>query len=157
MITQEKTGKKPVRNLEMRAIHKKAARLFLAGLSVRAIAKQIGVGEESVQDWMYRIQFVKYVEELEKKYHRVLDKEIITMRREAFHVLRESLTSEDLYQKRWAVQTILNTTQTQEMTLNINSSVQAADALDDKAKKVAKEYMMLTSGNGRSIDKGAEA
>lgn len=150
--------KKFVTGNNLKPLHKKAARLYLAGLTHIMIGKELGVKPSQVQSWTMNLKFIKYVDELEKKYHAVFDKEIMSLRRHAFHVLKEGLTSEDLYHQRWAVSTILNSTQVQEMTLNLKSSVEGGDPLDDRAKKAAKEYMMLTSGTRQPmIEKNAEA
>lgn len=143
----------------LKPIHYKAARLLLAGWTPAMVGKEIGVKSTVVESWKFRTPFQKLLIELEDQYHAVLDKEILDLRRNAFHELREGLHHPDLFHRRWAVNTILTSTVTAEMRDSVSINVQGGSELNAKAKELAKQFLIeaTPSYSGMGVVKNAEA
>lgn len=143
----------------LKPIHYKAARLFLAGWTPAMVAKEVGMKATVVESWKFRTPFQKLLIDLEDQYHAVLDKEITLLRRNAFKVLEEGLTHDDLYHRRWAVNTILTSTVTSELRDSVSINVQGGNELNAKAKELAKQFLIesIPSYNGIGVVKNVEA
>jgi transposase-like protein len=131
------TAKHSLSNQQKVVAHK-----LVMGATVRMVSQDMGVSEQLIEKWTWSRLFLEYMAKLEKRFYDQLEKQILSLRRAAFRVLEQSLSSEDSMEKRWAVEKVLHATEDKTMNLNINDG-RADDrpALSDKAKEGAKAYL----------------
>lgn len=141
----------------LKLIQKKAAHLFLCGLTPQMVAQELDIPVSRVRNWQFFGPFVEYMQKLENKYCAILDKEVIKLRRHAYHVLQEALSSPDLYHQRWAVNTILSATAARDINVNLHQVLEQRTDLHPEAKQAAKVFLSLSETNTPTALKVGEA
>jgi len=130
------TAKQSLSNKQKHAAHK-----LVMGATRKMVAQEMGINEQLIERWEWNRSFLEYMAKLEKRFYEHLEKQILSLRRAAFKVLEQTLTSEDYNERRWAVERILHATEDKTMNLNINDGrVDDRPALSDNGKAAAKAY-----------------
>jgi hypothetical protein len=130
------TAKVGLSNKQKHVAHK-----LVMGATVKMVAQEMRLSESVIERWTYTRSFLHYMAKIEKRLYDSLERRIITLRRGALKVLESSLASDDMMERRWAVEKILHVTEDKTLNLNINDGrVDDRPALSDNGKAAAKAY-----------------
>lgn len=88
-------------------IHKRAARMLMMGMRKGMVAKRVGVAPGAITTWCRDMDFMRYLNWLEESCFEDLDREIRWLKTTAVRVIKESLKSRVVDDRRWAVEKVL--------------------------------------------------
>ena len=131
-------------------VHKRAARMLMMGMRKSHVARRVGVKSSAVTLWCKDMDFMRYLNWLEESCFEDLDREIRWLKTTAVRVIKESLKSRVVDDRRWAVEKVL-------IMSGVNGKVQHEHEhrgkivheeapLSARGKKLAKELLAETRG-----------
>ena len=127
--------------------HRRAARYLMMGMRKSHVAKKVGASSGAVvSNWCKDMDFARYLQYLEESCFEDLDREIRWLKTTAVKVIKESLMSRVVEDRRWAVEKVLIMSGHHEKVTHEHRGkiIHEEAPMTPKAKKLAKAFLTET-------------